>query len=106
MLAPADLLPRLRITRSRVLLDGERVGTLRYSGKMTTVLLAGKSVGRLMPAGYTRGVPDDGSGLLELWTAKHPDVPTPSDTIIGSGLTLRDAVALLVGRADSNSLPC
>lgn len=97
----ADLLARLRVTAAHAELDGRRVATLWHSGKVITVRLpSGKAAGRLMPRGYAQGAPDDGSGLVDAWTALHPDVPTPSDTRLGSGLTPVQAVALLLGRVD------
>jgi hypothetical protein len=80
-----------------VLRDRRPVGRLLWSGRCLKVEnLRGRGLGRLLPAGYTQGRPDDGSGLYDAWTAKHPHVHTPSDTIIGDGLTLTEGVALIL----------
>lgn len=87
----------LVITRAAVLRDGRPVARLLWSGRCLKVEnTGGRGLGRLLPAGYHEGRPDDGSGLYDLWTAKHPHVHVPSDTIIGSGLTLEACIALLV----------
>jgi hypothetical protein len=101
MTPATDLLARLTLTAAHAEVDGRRVAVLRYSGRVITVRLpGGRAAGRLMPRGYARGAPDDGSGLVDAWTALHPDVPTPSDTMLGEGLTLREGVALLLSRVD------
>lgn len=87
----------LVLTQSAVLRDGRQAGRLLWSGRCLKVEnLRGRGLGRLLPAGYTQGRPDDGSGLYDAWTAKHPHVHTPSDTIIGDGLTLAEGVALIL----------
>jgi hypothetical protein len=99
MTPEADLLARLTLTAAHASVDGRRVAALRYSGRVITVRLPdGKAAGRLMPRGYDRGAPDDGSGLVDAWTALHPSVPTPSDAVLGQGLTLSEGVALLLCR--------
>ena len=77
---------------------GQVVARLRWSGKVITVTPsgAGKPAGRLVPEGYLSGRPDDGSGRYDAWTAKHPTVHTPSDRELKTGLSLAEAVALLL----------
>jgi hypothetical protein len=88
----------LRITRAAVYSDGRLVARLLWSGRMVKVEnLRGKGLGRLLPAGYADGRPDDGSGLYDVWTAKHPHVPTPSDTITATDLSLAECVARVLG---------
>jgi hypothetical protein len=87
----------LEVTRASVRRGGLIVARLTYSGRMITVRVRGKAVGRLLPAGYLRGEPDDGSGLYDVWTAKHPAVPTPSDRELACGLTVPAAVGFLLG---------
>jgi hypothetical protein len=87
----------LTLTRAAVFEDGRRAAYLRWSGRAVTVMSPrGKALGRLLPVGYATGRPDDGSGLYDAWTAKHPHVHTPSDTIIGDGLELAEGVALIL----------
>jgi hypothetical protein len=86
----------LKVTRASVRRGGRTVAHLTYSGRMITVKMQGKAIGRLLPAGYTEGRPDDGSGLYDVWTAKHPSVPTPSDRQLASSLTVPDAVGFLL----------
>jgi hypothetical protein len=87
----------LVLTQSAVLRGGRQVGRLLWSGRCLKVeSLRGRGLGRLLPSGYTLGRPDDGSGLYDAWTAKHPHVHTPSDTIIGDGLELAEGVALIL----------
>jgi hypothetical protein len=99
MTQATDLLSRLKVTEAHATVDGRRVASLRHVGRVVTVIRRpdGKSIGRLMPHGYDQGAPDDGSGLMDAWTAKHPSVHTPSDIPLGRGLTLTDGVALLLG---------
>ena len=87
----------LTVTRAVVRDGGQTVATLRYSGRMITVVVRGKAVGRLLPVGYTSGRPDDGSGMYDVWTALHPSVPTPSDRELAYGLTVPDGVRFLLG---------
>lgn len=77
---------------------GKVVARLRWSGKVISVIPegAGKPAGRLVPEGYLSGRPDDGSGRYDAWTAKHPMVHTPSDRELKTGLSLAEAVALLL----------
>lgn len=92
---------RLTVTRASVRLDGRTAAWLSWSGRLVTVEdLHGKAIGRLLPSGYAQGLPDDGSGLYDLYTAKHPHVHTPSDVIVGGNLTLEQAAALLIGGRD------
>ncbi len=71
------------------------VARLRYAGKVITVAGAdGRILGRLIPGGYIKGSPD--SENFDVWTAKHPMVPTPSDTLLAEDLTMADAVAFLL----------
>lgn len=94
-----DLTATLRVTSAHAVVDGRRVATLWYAGKVITVKLpTDKAIGRLMPRGYDQGAPDDGSGRMDAWTALHPSVHTPSDTVLGRDLTLTEGVALLLGR--------
>jgi hypothetical protein len=87
----------LTITGSSVSLDGRPVARLLWSGRCLKVEnTRGRGLGRLLPAGYTEGRPDDGSRLYDAWTAKHPHVHTPSDTIIASDLTLPEGIAIIV----------
>lgn len=87
----------LRITRAAVYADGRLVARLLWSGRMLKVEdLRGKALGRLLPAGYTDGRPDDGSGLYDIWTAKHPHVHVPSDTIVASALSRDDCIARII----------
>ncbi len=75
---------------------------LRYAGRSVTVVAVdGRALGRILPLGYTQGQPDD-SGLFEAWTAKHPMVHVPSDTITSpeGGLPFEDCVALILGEVD------
>jgi hypothetical protein len=106
MTQATDLLSRLRVTAAHAEVDGRRVATLWYAGKVVTVKsTADKALGRLMPRGYDRGAPDDGSGRVDAWTAKHPSVPTPSDTLLERDLTIAEGVALLLSRAALYSFP-
>jgi hypothetical protein len=85
------------ITRAAVYRDGRLVARLLWSGRMLKVEnLRGRGLGRLLPAGYTQGRPDDGSGLYDLWTAKHPHVHVPSDRILAGSRTMEDCIALAV----------
>jgi hypothetical protein len=86
----------LEVTRASVRRGGRTVAHLTYSGRVITVRVRGRAVGRLLPAGYLRGEPDDGSGLYDVWTAKHPSVPTPSDRELASGLTVPAAAGFLL----------
>jgi hypothetical protein len=96
----------LTVTRATVRRGGRVIAYLAYSGRAITIRMAflelpGKSVvrstalGRLLPVGYTEGKPDDGSGLYDVWTARHPSVWTPSDRRLKSGLGLTAAVRFL-----------
>jgi hypothetical protein len=87
----------LTITEAAVYADGRLAARVLWSGRMMKVeSLRGRGLGRLLPAGYHEGRPDNGSGLYDLWTAKHPHVPVPSDRVIAESLPLRDCVALLI----------
>jgi hypothetical protein len=87
----------LVITQAAVYADGRLAARVLWSGRMMKVeSLRGRGLGRLLPAGFTEGCPDDGSGLYDLWTAKHPHVPVPSDQVIAESLPLKDCVALLI----------
>lgn len=86
----------LEVTRAVVRLGGAKVADLRYSGRVITVVARGRALGRLLPVGYTRGRPDDGSGLYDVWTAKHPAVPTPSDRELAYGLSVADGIGFLL----------
>lgn len=89
--------PTLEITRAAVYLDGRPVGRLLWSGRTAKFEnLRGRGLGRLLPAGYAQGLPDDGSGLYDLYTAKHPHVHTPSDVIVEKNVTLEKAAVLLL----------
>lgn len=106
MTPAADLAARLRVTQAHVLLDGTRVAALRHAGRVITVRLPdGRAIGRLMPRGYDQGAPDDGSGLVDAWTALHPSAPAPGDAPLGRGLTPAEGVALLLSRGALYSLP-
>ena len=88
----------IRITRAAVYADGFQVARLLWSGRMVKIEdLRGRGVARLLPAGYAEGRPDDGSGLYDLWTAKHPHVHTPSDEIVAEALTLERCIAMAIG---------
>lgn len=87
----------LRITRAAVYCDGRLVARLLWSGRCLKVEnLRGKGLGRLLPAGYTDGRPDDGSGTYDLWTAKHPHVHVPSDEIVALSVAMDRGIALAV----------
>ena len=86
----------LEVTRAVARRGGVKVADLRYSGRVITVVVQGRPAGRLLPAGYAAGRPDDGSGLYDVWTAKHPSVPTPSDRELASGLTMAGGVSFLL----------
>lgn len=87
----------LRITRAVVYADGRPAARILYSGRMIKLeSMRGSGLGRLLPAGFTQGLPDDGSGRYDLWTCKHPHVHVPSDVIVAENLTLEDAVARLM----------
>jgi hypothetical protein len=87
----------LEVTRAVVRCGGRKVADLRYSGRVITVKAGGRAIGRLLPVGYTAGQPDDGSGMYDVWTAKHPAVPTPSDRELAYGLSMPDAIGFLLG---------
>lgn len=83
----------LEVKRAAVYLDGRQVARILYSGRMIKVEARGKALGRLLPTGFLDGEPDDGRGRYDLWSAKHPHVPTPSDAIVAEDLTFEEAVA-------------
>jgi hypothetical protein len=88
----------LVITEASVRRDGRLVARLRRTGREVTVLSADARpcrLGRILPAGYTEG--DPGGSLFDTWTAKHPMVHTPSDTITARLLTFPEAVAFIIG---------
>jgi hypothetical protein len=87
----------LVITQAAVYADGRLAARVLWSGRMMKIeSLRGKGLGRLLPAGFTEGRPDDGRGLYDLWTALHPHVPVPSDRIIAESLPLEECVTLLI----------
>jgi hypothetical protein len=86
----------IEVTRATVQRGGRKIADLRYSGRVITVEVSGKAVGRLLPVGYASGQPDDGSGMYDVWTAKHPSVPTPSDRELAYGMTVPDGVRFLL----------
>jgi hypothetical protein len=87
----------LEVTRATVRRGGYIVAYLLYSGRMITVVDPyRRTLGRLLPPGFADGCPDDGSRRYDVWTAKHPAVPTPSDRILASCLPLADAVSFLL----------
>lgn len=83
----------LEVKRAAVYLDGRQVARILYSGRMAKVEVRGKALGRLLPTGFLNGEPDDGRGRYDLWSAKHPHVPTPSDVIVAEDLRFEEAVA-------------
>jgi len=92
----------LVITGTAVQWDGHPVARLLWSGRCLKVEnLRGRGLGRLIPAGYTEGRPDDGSGLYDAWTAKHPHVHTPSDTVIARDKRLAEGIALIIKESTS-----
>jgi hypothetical protein len=90
----------LKITQASVHQDGRRVANINWSGRAATVVAAAarpKALGRVLPAGYAQGVvPGD---RYDAWTAKHPQVHTPSDTVIASDLSWNEAVAHIIKEA-------
>lgn len=90
----------LVVTQAAVRVDGRRVARLLWSGRCVKVEgLGAKGLGRLLPAGCLEGRPDDGRGLYDVYTAKHPLVHTPSDEPLGRDLTLSEGIALIIGGA-------
>lgn len=88
----------LVITGAAVFRDRRRVAALRYSGACIVVLEPGvlpRRLGRIWPAGYMSGNRDPGD-LHDAWTAKHPMVHTPSDTLIAPGLPLAECIAVIL----------
>jgi hypothetical protein len=86
---------RLVIRQAAVYCDGRLVARLLWSGRCLKVEnTRGRGLGRLLPAGYTEGRPDDGSGIYDLWTAKHPHVHVPSDEIVAPSVTRDRGIAL------------
>lgn len=68
--------------------DGETVATLTYTGSYTSVRVDGKVVGRIVelamgPASGPR---------FDAYTARHPVVPTPSDTRLATEVLDVDAI--------------
>jgi hypothetical protein len=93
----------LTITQAAVFRDRRRVAVLRYSGACIVVVEAGilpRRLGRIWPAGYMRGERDS-AGLNDAWTAKHPMVHTPSDTLIAVSLPLAECIAVILEGAAS-----
>jgi len=94
---------RLTITQASVREDGRLRARLSYSGRLSALALVtapdGRRLGRILPAGFTTGQwdPDDPSGLFEPWTAKHPQVHTPSDEIIAPPMPWEQCVAFIIG---------
>lgn len=94
-------------SRAAVYAGRRPVAWLLWSGRCLKVEdTRGRALGRLLPAGYLEGRPDDGSGLYDVWTAKHPLVHTPSDQVVARDRTVEEAVALLVeGALSGTRLP-
>lgn len=68
--------------------DGETVATLTYTGSYTSVRVDGKVVGRIVelsmgPASGPR---------FDAYTARHPVVPTPTDTRLATEVLDVDAI--------------
>ena len=75
----------------------EVVARMRYSGKVITILTpGGHALGRLIPVGYLKGSLDNPDSF-DVWTARHPSVPTPSDRELAYGMTVPDGVRFLLG---------
>lgn len=93
----------LRITGASVREGGQLRARLTYSGRLSALALVtapdGRRLGRILPAGFTTGQwdPEDPSGLFEPWTAKHPQVHTPSDQITGQPMPWDQCVAFIIG---------
>jgi hypothetical protein len=70
---------------------GEIVAEMVFggSGMITVSLPDGRVIGRLFRTGRS-------TGRYDVWTALHPQAPTPSDRILGQGLALTEGVALLL----------
>ena len=94
----------LTVTRAAVLRDGRRVALVRHAGPEIVILSAEsrpRRLGRILPAGYTDGRTDSG-GRYDLWTAKHPMVHVPSDTVIARNLTLAECAGMALEAATSD----
>lgn len=81
--------------------DGETVAYLTYAGPVVSVSVplteaqaeAGKLVvGRLMR------ITGSSPPAYDAWTALHPSAPTPSDTKIGEGLPMAEAIEAILAQ--------
>jgi len=72
--------------------DGQLVATLSYAGPLITVHRPDGTI----PGRLVRHVHDVEEACYDAWTAKHPAAPVPADYVMGAGLPIEDAVALVL----------
>lgn len=82
--------------------DGEVVAYLTYAGPVITVELpkteAQKEALTRTVVGRLMRVTGSSPPAYDAWTALHPIAPTPSDTRIGEGLPMADAIAVILAQ--------
>jgi hypothetical protein len=80
---------------------------LSYSGRLNKMVLLtspdGRRLGRITPAGFFTGEwdPSAPGALFDPWTAKHPQIHTPSDKITGQPMPWEQCVAFILEGASS-----
>lgn len=74
-----------------VTVDGEKVATLSFAGRLITVRRPGGEV-----AGRLFKISDEPPDLYEAYTAEHPAGATPSDRCLATDLTLAEGIALVL----------